>query len=141
MQDTRQRYIRMFEEAGIRPSMQRLMILEHIRSRKDHPTADEVYSSLAATNPMLSRTTVFSCLKLLAAKGMINSIDISSDSTRYDAVRELPHAHFMCRRCNRIFDIGLDMSSFDTPEGFIFDNVNVFFKGICPECGGVEADV
>lgn len=121
-------------EAGIRPSLQRLTILEYIRSCESHPTADEVYAHLVIYNPMLSRTTVFSCLKLFVEKGLVNDIDISSDSTRYDDARRTPHGHFMCRECQRIFDMPLDMTSLKVNDGFVCDNVNVFFKGLCPEC-------
>lgn len=79
-------------EADIRPSMQRLAILEYINSCYCHPTADEVYSELVKEHPTLSRTTVFSSLKLLSEKGLVNNIDISSDSTRYDAADRQPMA-------------------------------------------------
>lgn len=121
-------------EADIRPSMQRLAILEYINSCYCHPTADEVYSELVKEHPTLSRTTVFSSLKLLSEKCLVNNIDISSDSTRYDAADRQPHGHFMCKECRRIFDITLDMSSLRLPDEYVCNNVNVFFKGICPEC-------
>lgn len=121
-------------EADIRPSMQRLAILEYMNSCYCHPTADEVYSELVKEHPTLSRTTVFSSLKLLSEKGLVNNIDISSDSTRYDAADRKPHGHFMCKECHRIFDITLDMSSLRLPDEYVCSNVNVFFKGICPEC-------
>lgn len=121
-------------EAGIRPSLQRLLILDYIRSCESHPTADEVYSHLVADNPILSRTTVFNCLKLFVDKGLVNDIDILSDSTRYDDASRTPHGHFMCRKCHRIFDMPLDMTALKVNDGFVCDNVNVFFKGLCPEC-------
>ena len=121
-------------EAGIRLSSQRVAILEYVSSCKEHPTAEEIYSYLVKENPTLSRTTVFSSVKLLAEKGLINSIDISTESTRYESMNHLPHAHFMCRCCGRIFDIPFDMSMLKAPDDFQCDNVNVYFKGICPEC-------
>ncbi|MDE5719928.1 MAG: transcriptional repressor [Paramuribaculum sp.] len=130
----RNRLHNMLDEAEIRPSMQRLAILEYMHSCYSHPTADEVYSRLVKEHPTLSRTTVFNSLKLLSDKGLINDIDISSDSTRYDAADRKPHGHFMCKECRRIFDISLDMSTLKLPEEYICSNVNVFFKGICPEC-------
>lgn len=123
-------------EAGIRPSAQRLAILEYISSCECHPTADEIYSTLVRQYPTLSRTTVFSCLKLFAEKGLVNDIDISAESTRFDSRERRPHAHFMCRECRRIFDIPFDVASLPSPENFECDNVNVFFKGLCPECSG-----
>lgn len=121
-------------DAGIRPSIQRLEILEFISSCRSHPTAEEIFSFLRRNNPTLSRTTVFSSVKLLADKGLVNDIDIASDSTRYDSKLYAPHAHFICRHCRKIFDIPFDMSQLPAPSGFVCDNVNVYFKGICPEC-------
>lgn len=126
----------MLSEAGIRASVQRLDILEYLCSSHEHPSAEAVYAALKVRNPMLSRTTVFSCLRLFAEKGLANDIDIAAESTRYDSCQKAPHAHFMCRECRRIFDIPCEMPSFDMPEDFGCDSVNVFFKGICPECAG-----
>ncbi len=126
--------MKMLADAGIRPSVQRLAILEYVSADKCHPTADEIYANLVKDNPMLSRTTVFSNVRLLAENGLVNDIDILSDSTRYDTPTDPPHAHFMCRRCHRIFDIPLSSPLPVTPEGFNCDNVNVFFKGLCPDC-------
>lgn len=121
-------------DAGIRPSMQRLEILEFISSCDSHPTADEIYSFMHQNNPTLSRTTVFNSVKLLAENGLINDINISSGSTRYDSTLNTPHAHFICRTCKKIFDIPLDMSILTVPADFLCDNINVYFKGVCPEC-------
>lgn len=121
-------------DAGIRPSMQRLEILEYISSCTTHPTADEIYSYMRRNNPTLSRTTVFSSVKLLAEKGLVNDINITSDSTRYDSVQSTPHAHFICRDCIKIIDIPFDMSVLTVPADFLCDNVNVYFKGVCPDC-------
>ena len=133
-ENSKTRFHKMLLDAGIRPSAQRIEILEYVSSCESHPTADEIYSFLVKENPTLSRTTVFSSVKLLAEKGLINDIDISSESTRYDTVSRAPHAHFMCRKCKRIFDVPLDMSALTVPVDFSCDNVIVFFKGICPEC-------
>ena len=115
-------------EADIRPSMQRLAILEYINSCYCHPTADEVYSELVKEHPTLSRTTVFSSLKLLSEKGLVNNIDISSDSTRYDAADRQPHGHFMCKECRRIFDITLDMSSTSASRQICMQQCKRFFS-------------
>lgn len=126
--------LRKLTEAGIRPSIQRIEILEFISASKIHPTAEEIYSFVHRNNPTLSRTTVFNSVKLLAEKGLVNDINISPDSTRYDSTLHSPHAHFICRDCKKIFDIPLDMSVIAVPADFLCDNVNVYFKGVCPEC-------
>ncbi len=132
--NNKMRMLKLLTDAGIKPSAQRIAILEYISSSKIHPTVEDIYSFLVRDNPTLSRTTVFSSVKLLAEKGLVNDINLSSDSTRYDSADYEPHAHFMCRICRRIFDVPLDMSSVPVPADYQCDNVNVFFKGICPEC-------
>lgn len=126
--------IKRLTDAGVRPSLQRLEILGFICSCKSHPTADEIYSCLHRNNPTLSRTTVFNSLRLFSEKGLVNDISISSDSTRYDSTLCERHAHFVCRRCGRIFDVPFDMSVLTAPDELDCDSVNVYFKGICGEC-------
>lgn len=132
--DNKTNLLKKLTDAGIRPSMQRLEILSFIYSCECHPTADEIYSFMHRNNPTLSRTTVFSNVKLLAEKGLVNDINISSDSTRYDSTLHPQHAHFICRHCKKIFDIPFDMSTLTAPPDFCCDNVNVYFKGVCPDC-------
>ena len=134
MESRRTELMRQLLDAGIRPSAQRIAIMEYISACRCHPTADEVYAELVREHPTLSRATVFSGLKLLAEKGLLNDIDISAESTRYDYAHRPPHAHFMCRDCHRIFDIPFDLGALPSPADFECDNVNVFLKGRCPEC-------
>ena len=78
---------------GIRPSMQRTAIYEYLCTHPTHPTVDAVYRSLSATHPTLSRTTVYSTLRLLAEHGLVQAITIEDDELRYDAETK-PHIHF-----------------------------------------------
>ena len=52
------------EGAGVRPSVQRLAVMDYLATHKTHPTVDEIYSSLAPSIPTLSKTTVYNTLKL-----------------------------------------------------------------------------
>ena len=134
MTSARSHLIDQLTKAGIRPSVQRLAVLEYVASSTTHPTADEIYMHLKEQRPMLSRATVFNTLRLLAEKHLINDIDIAAESTRYDSADYQPHAHFLCRQCGRIFDVPFDISALHAPDAFKCDNVNLYFKGICPQC-------
>lgn len=124
----------LMDEAGIRPSLQRLAVLEYLAGCHHHPSADEIYATLIESYPTLSRTTVFNTLRVFVEKGLVNDVDITAEMTRYDFARRTPHAHFQCRRCRRIFDIPFDMAALAAPEGYACDNVNLYFKGLCPDC-------
>ena len=51
-------------ERGIKPSQQRIALLEYLVKHPVHPTADELYSRLSPMMPTLSKTTVYNTLRL-----------------------------------------------------------------------------
>lgn len=61
---------------GIKPSVQRLAVMEYLKTHCTHPTADEIFSALSPKMPTLSRTTVYNTLRLLASRGAVLSLDI-----------------------------------------------------------------
>jgi len=81
---------------------QKRTILEFLRSVKTHPTAEEIYKAVKKKLPQISRGTVYRNLKFLAKKGKI--LEIFSRVSHYDGDVSF-HAHFICRSCDRIFDI------------------------------------
>lgn len=126
--------VEMIRAAGIQPSMQRMAILEMLAAERCHPSAEEIYNRLLPSIPTLSRTTVYNTLHLMAEKNLVHEIEIEPGVTRYDLAIRAPHGHFLCRVCGRIFDIALTVSPDDVPGGFVADTVDVFCRGLCPEC-------
>lgn len=126
----------MLHKAGIRPSLQRVAVLSFIGNYRTHPSAEEVYRELSAELPTLSRTTVYNTLHSLVDKKLVREIDIEPTVTRYDLALWEPHGHFKCLLCGRIFDVRLASCDSDLPPGFAVDALDVFYKGVCPECQG-----
>lgn len=54
---------------GVKPSVQRLAVMDYLVENHTHPTADEIYSALHKQMPTLSKTTVYNTLKLLTEQG------------------------------------------------------------------------
>ena len=125
----------MMHRASVRPSVQRVAILSYVANSGRHPTADEIYSDLAAHYPTLSRTTVYNTLHTLADAGLLRELEIESGNMHYDLAPQPLHSHFICRKCGRIFDMTMPegLSSAATP-GFTIDSVDLYFKGCCPDC-------
>lgn len=46
-------------EKGIRPSLQRIAIMDWLIKHPTHPTIEDVYKGLAESIPTLSKTTVY----------------------------------------------------------------------------------
>lgn len=121
--------------AGQRYSKQREIILEYVRSTKEHPTAEMVYDALHDEHPHLSLATVYRNLKLLASDGTITCIPLSVE--RYDGTTD-EHAHFWCNECRQLLDIEAD---FTTPVKRVarqcphdIERYEVLFFGTCANC-------
>lgn len=125
----------MIHEAGIRPSVQRVAILAYIANTRCHPTADEIYSDLAPAYPTLSRTTVYNSLNTFTEAGLLRELEIEGGTRHFDLAPQPPHSHFKCNICGCIFDMAIPsgLSGSVTP-GFKIDSVDLYFKGLCPDC-------
>ena len=125
----------MIHRNGLRPSVQRIAVLSFVANTRKHPTADEIYGVLSEKFPSLSRTTIYNSLHALVEAGLIRELEIESGNRHYDLAPQPPHSHFVCRECGKIVDMSMpgNVSEIITP-GFQVDSVDVYFKGLCPEC-------
>jgi len=117
----------------IRPSMIRLMIYDYLKGTDAHPTVDEIYTELVAKIPTLSKTSVYNTVKLFADSGLSKTLTIDKTQVRYDADITM-HGHFMCEKCNKVYDFGLDKSIADDLVGFDINTKEVYYCGVCRNC-------
>ena len=126
---------------NIRPSMQRIAIMDYLLEHFTHPTVDEIYTALAPSMPTLSKTTVYNTLKLLSEQGAVQTLTIDEHNTCYDA-NTAPHAHFLCKRCGRIYDLNdrlpLTAEMDEDAGGHEVHEIHYYFKGICKHCKAEE---
>jgi Fur family ferric uptake transcriptional regulator/Fur family peroxide stress response transcriptional regulator len=123
-------------EFGIKPSLQRIAIMEYMMEHLTHPTADIIFNDLYPSIPTLSKTTVYNTLKLLEEKGALQAICIDDKNLRFDADIS-NHAHFKCKQCDSIYDIPLkDSNAFDVENSgdYILTDCQVYYKGYCKKC-------
>ena len=120
-------------------SRNRQAILECLRSTTVHPTADWILEQLHPSYPNLNLATVYRNLLQLKEDGLIRSMGVIAGQEHFDGNIE-PHAHVMCKCCDRILDIPLTnelgqmMEHTGSVTGF---EVQAFqFTGLCPDCRG-----
>ncbi|WP_457639155.1 Fur family transcriptional regulator [Persephonella sp.] len=122
-----------------RNTQQRKIILDILRSTDIHPTADWIYERAREHIPNISLGTVYRNLKILKDEGLILELNDGKQS-RFDG-RVDEHFHFKCTNCNSIYDIDsedlvkVNKSSL-LKEGYQVESCDIFFTGICPQCGG-----
>lgn len=128
--------IEILNNANIRPSYQRLAVLETLCGVKSHPTADEILEMLNEKGYMsISRATLYNTLQLFMEKGIIICVDTHSNEAHYDADIKF-HPHFICEECGRIIDIDGNMPEIKLPDGFKINKLTMNISGICRECSG-----
>ena len=122
----------------LKHSKQRDAILSFLMSRKDHPTADVVYSHLREEYPNLSLGTVYRNLTLLSELGQIKRLHIGDGVDHFDADTS-PHYHFLCSECGAVIDLQMEtIDHINQLAGVGFDgqiagNITYFY-GLCPKC-------
>ena len=129
-------YTRLMER-GIRPSMQRLAIMDYLINHPIHPTIDDVYQALSNKVPTLSRTTVYNTLRMLSENQAAQMITIDEHRVCYDGNVE-SHVHFYCKKCGKIIDLfgeqAPKLEGKKTVEGNIIQEEQLYYKGICAKC-------
>jgi len=91
-------------QKGHRLTPQRLAILRYLHGVTCHPTAETVYKNVKQTIPHISLATIYRNLKYLALEGYILQFHDEDDKVHYDG-NPTDHIHFICQKCNEIFDI------------------------------------
>ena len=98
-------------------SRQREAILKLIRSRKDHPTADMIYTALRLEMPNISKGTVYRNLTLLEKLGKIKKIAIKGELTAMTVVSEHQHSAVKLGH-KKIFTCGYSRLDRQAGKGF-----------------------
>ena len=92
---------------ALKYSRQREMIKDFLMGRRDHPTADMVYSNVKRQNPNISLGTVYRNLTLLADMGEIRRLRLGDGTDHFDGDTS-PHYHFICNTCGCVQDLQMD---------------------------------
>jgi Fur family peroxide stress response transcriptional regulator len=120
---------------GIRPSYQRIKVLEYIYHKGGHPTVDDIFRALTANIPSLSKVTIYNTLHTFVDAGLLRVVDIDDAEKRYD-ITLTNHGHFQCVVCGTIYDfqVNIDQVPVEGLGRFEITQKNVYFKGFCPNC-------
>lgn len=124
-----------------RDTKQRQLILDAVRSRCDHPTADQIYDDIHAIDARISRGTVYRNLNLLCEEGAICHVRVPG-ADRYDLRVDL-HCHIFCIGCKEVIDAPYPYRAYLDSEiakksGYKIIRHRLIFEGVCPVCQSNE---
>jgi Fur family transcriptional regulator, peroxide stress response regulator len=120
---------------AIRLTHQRIGVLEFLKGCTDHPSAVQLFKALKTNMPSLSKTTLYNTLRAFAEAGLVSSVSIPGEETRYE-YKTSPHCHFLCKDCGGLTDLMFTCGNVGTLElqGYRVDEIIGCFKGSCGEC-------
>jgi Fe2+ or Zn2+ uptake regulation protein len=125
-----------FERAGVRRTPQRFFVLEHLLTRPEHATVEELWAALNKKHARASRATVYNTLHALVGAGLVREFTLDGKAARYDANLD-PHHHFVCNTCGAVEDV----EWFDVPvptrtrsDKRRIQSYEVVLRGECARC-------
>lgn len=120
-----------------RNTRQRALVLDAVRSRCDHPTAEDIYQDVQKIDSHVSRATVYRNLRLLEETHTITCVK-APGGDRFD-LRCDAHCHVACTECGRVIDacVAYDHAAdaaVAEKTGFAITSHQTLFEGLCPAC-------
>ncbi len=119
-----------------RKTRQREAIRDAIAAAKAPVGPREILESAAGGAQGLGLATVYRTLKLLVQAGEILTVDIPGESPRYELAGKGHHHHFLCKACDKVYELDGCCGHFDelTPKGFEVTSHDLTLFGHCANC-------
>ena len=125
-------------DAGLRVTAPRLAVLD-LLDGYPHSTADFVAAGVRERLGGVSTQTVYDVLRVCAERGLLRRIEPAGSAVRYERRTGDNHHHLVCRSCGEVHDIDCVVGVApclqpDADHGFMIDEAEVTFWGLCPQC-------
>jgi len=134
---------------GRRITPARHAVLDALKARCEHLTADEVYKAAHKVHPDIGLATVYRTLELFTRLGLVSKFETGDDKARYEFAdctgAKGHHHHLVCTSCRRIVDYA-DFIDEETEllrkteeglskkYGFKIKSHVIQFYGLCKDC-------
>lgn len=119
------------EEAGVRPTVQRVAICQFVLCNADHPTAEEVKARVNRKFKQVSMATVYNTLNTLVRVGLLKEVRLPhTDKTIYDPNTE-PHYHLVDVAAGKIVELSPEQIKVDIDKTLEVDveSIEVVIQG------------
>jgi Fe2+ or Zn2+ uptake regulation protein len=125
-------------DAGLRVTAPRVAVLAEMADGK-HVTADQVALAVRGRLGTISTQAVYDVLGALTRAGLLRRIEPAGSPARYETRVGDNHHHVVCRSCGAIADVDCVVGeppclSPASAGGFVIDEAEVTFWGLCPDC-------
>lgn len=124
--------------AGLRVTAPRVAVLSEV-TEGQHLSADQVARAVRDRPGTISTQAVYDVLGALTRAGLVRRIEPAGSAARYETRVGDNHHHVVCRSCGAITDVDCAVGeppclSPSDASGFVVDEAEVTFWGLCPTC-------
>ncbi len=108
-------------------------------SDNPHADTDTIATAVRRELGSVSTQAVYDVLRALTEAGLVRRIEPAGSPARFETRVGDNHHHLVCRDCGAIADVNCAVGEApclhaEDPHGFVLDEAEVTFWGICPDC-------
>lgn len=120
----------------IRQTRQRDAIEEVLKKESRPLTLPEIHQQAQKLVKGIGLRTIYRHIKDLSSQGRIVGMDYPGQPLRYEMVGGHHHSHFICRICNKVYDLQVQVPDVEiqAPDGFDITGQETIFYGSCKSC-------
>ena len=123
---------------ALRVTRPRVAVLSAVHNHP-HLDTDSIIRLVREDLGGVSHQAVYDVLRALTAAGLLRRIEPPGSVARYEARVGDNHHHVVCRSCGAIADVdcavgGTPCLTASDDHGYVIDEAEVVFRGLCPDC-------
>lgn len=122
------------KDGGLKPTVQRVDILEYLYNTENFQSAEQIYENLYKDFKVFSKATIYATIEAFVLAGLVRRFYGSRGETRID--RDVDDsAYLICVKCGKVskvkineIDVSIDKEGFQ-----VMDRVLTYW-GLCENC-------
>ncbi|HSI89145.1 MAG TPA: Fur family transcriptional regulator [Pyrinomonadaceae bacterium] len=139
-------FLEHIQQAGLRRTGQRDLILETFLRTEEHLTSEDLYWLVNRQDPSIGHTTVYRTLKLLTEAGLAREVRFGDNKTYYEHHYDHEHHdHLICTECGTVIEFFSQeienlQDEMAAKYGFTLSHHSLRMWGLCSECQAKSTD-
>jgi Fur family ferric uptake transcriptional regulator len=119
-----------------RRTPQRDAIRDVIAAAAGPLSAPEILRLAKRRSSGLGQATVYRNVRAMVDAGELVEVDVPGEPPRHEPAGRIHHHHFLCRACQKLFDVQGCPGNLATltPSGFVLERHELTLVGLCAGC-------